>query len=107
MTRAPKICSARGCPNVAPCEEHTKKPWAGSGRASGTLSGSAQQKRSKRILARDQYICHVCGGFGADEADHVKPLGEGGPDTDENMAAIHREPCHREKTAEEAARARS
>lgn len=90
-----------------PCAEHTKEPWAGSQRAERTLSGSAQQKRSKRILARDQHICHVCGGFGADEADHVQPLGEGGADTDENMAAIHREPCHREKTAREAARARS
>lgn len=52
-------------------------------------------------------VCHVCGGPGADEADHVVPLAEGGPDTLENMRPIHGQPCHREKTAREAARGRT
>jgi len=66
------------------------------------LSGSRQQKRARFILNRDDTICHVCGRPGADQADHIIPLAHGGADSTENMAAIHSEPCHREKTAREA-----
>jgi 5-methylcytosine-specific restriction endonuclease McrA len=55
----------------------------------------------KRILKRDRGICHVCGQPGANEVDHVIPLCFDGPDTDDNKAAIHGEPCHRSKTAAE------
>lgn len=51
--------------------------------------------------------CHVCGGFGADEVDHVIALEEGGPDTFDNRRPIHSKPCHVTKTAEEAARGRA
>lgn len=59
-----------------------------------------------RILDRDMRICHVCHQPGADQVDHVIPVAEGGTDSDLNLAAIHGEPCHRRKTAAEAARAR-
>ena len=36
------------------------------------------------------------------EAEHVIPLWCGGPDDPDNMAPIHLEPCHREKTGLEA-----
>jgi 5-methylcytosine-specific restriction endonuclease McrA len=90
------------------CAECKPKPWATSTRKSKVkLSGSAEQTRRKRILARDMGVCHVCDGFGADQVDHVIPLGEGGADEDWNLASIHAEPCHRVKTVAEARRARA
>lgn len=56
------------------------------------------------ILRRDGFQCHVCGQDGADEADHVIPLAEGGAHSVDNGAAIHAEPCHKNKTTEEARR---
>lgn len=106
MARASKICPH--CPNPQPCPTHPKKAWDGSTRRQRTrLSGSAQQARTRRIIDRDNGICHVCGEPGANQADHKVPLSEGGPDTDANMGAIHARPCHAEKTQREAARARS
>lgn len=107
MGKASKICPTIGCTNLLPCAEHERKPWAGSTHnRNRTISGSKEQARSRKILMRDRYVCHVCGGFGANQADHVIPLAEGGQDDESNLAAIHAEPCHRAKTAREAARGR-
>lgn len=108
MPRAPKICSAPRCPNLQPCPnpDHTPAPWAGSRRSERTISGSAQQKRAARIMRKHERVCHVCGKPMADEVDHVVPVGEGGADTDDNLRPIHSVPCHKRKTATEAARAR-
>lgn len=102
------VCARPGCPELRPCpvEGHEPKPWASSTRKQHVRSGWQQQRDNKRILRRHRYICHVCGEFGAMQVDHVMPLFEGGPDTDDNKRPIHAEPCHREKTAAEAARAR-
>lgn len=106
--RARKICSHPECFELQPCPDHERKPWTGSKRSEHTnLSGSRQQKRAAYILQKYDTICHVCGHPGSDQADHVIPLAENGPDTTANMRPIHAEPCHREKTAAEAARARS
>lgn len=105
MARAPKICPS--CSNVQPCPTHTPKPWQGSTRHTRTVSGSRQQKRARFVMQRDEAICHVCGAHAADEVDHVVPLAEGGPDTVDNMAPIHRTPCHRAKTQAEALRGRT
>lgn len=105
VLRACAVCakpSAKGY-----CSEHEPKPWASSKRKSRlTLSGSKEQARRKRVLARYLDTCHVCGKRGADQVDHVVPLAEGGSDDELNLAPIHSEPCHREKTAEESRRAR-
>jgi 5-methylcytosine-specific restriction endonuclease McrA len=45
--------------------------------------------RRRRIVERDGGICHICGGPGADSADHVIPLSQGGTDDDDNLAAVH------------------
>lgn len=58
-------------------------------------------------MARDNGICHWCGKAGADQVDHVIPLAEGGADDYDNRAPIHSEPCHREKTQQEAQRGRN
>jgi 5-methylcytosine-specific restriction enzyme A len=88
------------------CPEHKPVPWATSTRRQRVkLSGSAEQARAKCILERFLYACHWCGNGGADEVDHVVALGEGGSDEESNLAPIHAE-CHRQKTQEEAQRAR-
>lgn len=60
----------------------------------------------QRILTRDHGICHICQQPGADQVDHRIPRWQGGPDTDNNLAAIHDDPCHKRKTAAEGHRAR-
>jgi 5-methylcytosine-specific restriction protein A len=90
------------------CAEHRPKPWATSQRRHRVgLSGSQEQARRRRILERYLNCCHVCGRTGADQVDHRIPLAEGGADEDWNLAPIHAEPCHREKTKAEARRARA
>lgn len=110
MSRARKPCNTKDCPNLQPCADHPPaKAWADSRRRDLTDSryrGAKGVRRSRAILDRDD-TCHVCGLLGADQVDHVIPLAEGGADTRDNLAPIHRVPCHRDKTAAEAARARA
>jgi len=65
-------------------------------RRSRTISGWGQQRRARDVLERDRGICHLCGLAGADQADHLVPLAEGGTDDMSNMAAAHRL-CHQAK----------
>lgn len=110
MPFAPRTpCTSPGCINLRPCAEHPVTPWR---RRPGTtprttLSGSAEQARAQRVIARDRGICYICHRPGADEADHVIPRSENGPDTEANMRAIHSSPCHAAKTRDESARARA
>lgn len=83
-------------------------PWEGRSSASKRygMSGSAWQKLRLTILKRDGYVCYVCHLPGADEVDHIIPVGEGGARSDPaNLGAIHSEPCHEEKSKAEAQRA--
>ena len=57
--------------------------------------------RRKLVLARDRYVCYVCGWAIATEVDHVVPASQGGGDELSNLKAI----CaadHRQKTSQEA-----
>lgn len=107
MTKASKPCNTHGCHHLQPCPTHPTKAWAGSTRRTKTGSGSQQQKRAAHVLHRDNGICHICGQPGANQADHIIPLAEGGIDHVRNMAAIHDKPCHQQKTQAEAQRARA
>jgi 5-methylcytosine-specific restriction endonuclease McrA len=115
-TSAPTRCTVSGCGRIAldrgRCAnpEHQRKPWAG--RASTQerygLSGSKQQELHRRILKRDEYVCYVCHLTGADNVDHIIPIELGGARTDPaNLAAIHEDPCHIDKTKREAAERRA
>lgn len=74
------------------------------GREQSRLKPEFKPWQVKFILRRDRFICYVCGGEGADQADHVIPIAEGGPNHTDNGAAIHAEPCHRLKTQQESRR---
>ena len=41
------------------------------------------------VLARDNYVCWLCGLPGADSADHVVPRAQGGDDRLTNLRAAH------------------
>jgi 5-methylcytosine-specific restriction endonuclease McrA len=98
------VCTEPGCPNID-CTTHARAPWAGSAHR-GLPHGRPQQRRRLRVLRAYAGVCHVCGRCGADQVDHVIPLAFGGADDESNLRPIHATPCHRAKTAREAAAGR-
>lgn len=115
-----RICSKPACPKFVKgerfCPAH--QPVTGwvrspSRAAKSRLRGPELTKRNNYVMRRDGRICHVCGREGADEVDHKVPLWEfvagiakGDPETLDNVGPIHSKPCHRNKTAAEAAKAK-
>ncbi len=69
------------------------------------IRGYELTKIRERIIWRDQFTCRVCGREWLDTTrlvvDHVVPLHLGGAESDENRAAICKEPCHRLKSERE------
>jgi 5-methylcytosine-specific restriction protein A len=63
--------------------------------------GSAGVKDRAAIKARDYGLCCKCGALGS-VVDHIVPLWKGGSDEPENKQTLC-DPCHAEKTAQEAA----
>ncbi|WP_279607037.1 HNH endonuclease [Burkholderia cenocepacia] len=52
----------------------------------------------KRIRKRDGYCCRACGiAVRAGVVDHIKPLAQGGSNSDENLQLLCKE-CHDDKT---------
>jgi 5-methylcytosine-specific restriction endonuclease McrA len=51
--------------------------------------GRPWRRTVARVIKRDGGVCHLCGGKGADSADHVIPRSMGGPDTMPNLKAVH------------------
>jgi 5-methylcytosine-specific restriction endonuclease McrA len=50
------------------------------------LSGWAWRRLRDRILARDRWICRICGGK-ATTADHITPIAAGGSNDPANLRA--------------------
>jgi 5-methylcytosine-specific restriction protein A len=103
----PKLCKHPTCSRYQPCPVHAAKPFESSTRRQSTASGWAQQRDAQYVLYRDDTRCHICGLPGATQVDHVIPINEGGADSVDNKAPIHKVPCHQQKTADEAARGRA
>lgn len=99
---APTPCLEVGCNNYAEhqgrCIEHYK-PWANSNRKQELPKD--WQTRRMIVLKRDNYICYLCGQYGADRVDHI----EAGNNHDlKNLAAVHDSVpphCHRYKSSKE------
>lgn len=115
---APKPCSQPGCNVLAHdgtsrCTAHKVKRDSFGDKHRGSRHergyGTAWDKARLRVLRRDAGICQLCLADGrvhrGTEVDHRVPKFEGGTDDDENLQTICR-PRHREKTQQEAARAR-
>lgn len=99
-----RVCPEPGCPELQPCPTHARTPWAGSTRGS-RLPPQWRDLRAK-ILRRDQRICHICGGPGADAVDHLQAGDDHSPS---NLAAVHQDIppyCHRRKSSAEGHAAR-
>lgn len=106
--RAPTVCAVTGCVLDQPCPVHGRQAWADrERRRPDALSGRKLQARNAKVIRAHRGVCHVCGLPGATVVDHVVPFAEGGTDEASNLAPIHPEPCHRVKSAGEAARGRS
>lgn len=67
------------------------------------LRGRAAVEQRKRRLSAEP-LCRDCKAKGRTTAatvpDHIKPLAQGGPDTDDNIRCLC-EPCHTIRTAEQ------
>ena len=76
------------------------------------MRSTSQRDRHRRIIAKDEPPCHICGGAIDYQAghleplsftiDHITPIKRGGPDTLDNLAAAHRK-CNRDKSDKVAA----
>ena len=55
-----------------------------------------------QIAERDGWVCGICktaiGKYEAFEVDHHHALGRGGEHADDNFRAVHKIPCHRDKS---------
>jgi 5-methylcytosine-specific restriction endonuclease McrA len=68
-------------------------------------AGDAWQRTRARIELRDGSRCQKCGLIwlaDRDVVDHAVPRWAGGSDKDSNLWLLHAEPCHAEKSADEA-----
>jgi 5-methylcytosine-specific restriction protein A len=64
--------------------------------------GRPWRRKRDAVAKRDLYTCQECGRVTTDgDADHIKPLSEGGTDDMYNLQWLCREPCHRDKTIRE------
>jgi 5-methylcytosine-specific restriction endonuclease McrA len=88
----PTVCSEPGCPWPAThrgrCELHRqrRRPY----------SGHAWARIVARVVRRDRGICWLCGRTGADSADHIVRVRDGGSDDLANLRAAHWS-CNRER----------
>lgn len=96
-TLAPRMKQAEGRQYAAPVAPEAEGGW-GSGRG-----GRPWRRKRESILLRDKYTCQACRIVTLDlEVDHIVNIARGGKDDDENLQALC-VPCHKAKTAVEAA----
>lgn len=85
------------------------KAWATSRKSRQARGYGREHERMRAAVLREEPLCSPCRKAGrvvaATIADHIKPLAEGGTGDRENYQGICK-PCHDQKTASEAKRAR-
>jgi len=101
--------AAAPIPSAPPPRAHKKLEDALRQSAS-RLSSPVHTKRrrvtplqARTIAARQGWICPICKKFldASFEIDHIQSLARGGRDDDNNLQAIHKIPCHVNKTSME------
>ncbi len=82
-----------------------REPWVK--RIERPLTGRPWRRKRELILKRDRYLCQPCIRAGrtkvAGEVDHVKPIAQGGTDSDLNLQSICSD-CHKAKSQVESKR---
>jgi 5-methylcytosine-specific restriction protein A len=90
-------------------EQHNprpRKPWHKDASSPARITGRTLQRINDRIKRRDQWTCQQCGKVTAHlQVDHIKPLSEGGNESDQNKQSLC-VPCHEKKSAAECHRAK-
>lgn len=108
---APRPCTHPGCgvlvrDGSGRCANHPKPQWSKPATATKRITGRKLQAMRADLFARDP-LCAECKRQGrvtlATQRDHIKPLAEGGADTDDNVQGLCA-PCHDAKSKTEAAR---
>lgn len=82
-----------GCGDLIPSGSYCKDCLRLVERRRGSTTerfGSGWKQISRKVIARDKGICHICGLPGADTADHLIPRSKGGTNHPSNLAAAHR-----------------
>lgn len=94
MQSAPKPCSQCGilvADGTARCQAHKPKVWAKYADSPQRITGRRLQRMRDALFAREP-LCRLCAAAGhttlATIRDHIKPLAEGGTDTDDNIQPI-------------------
>lgn len=82
-----RVCSAPGCPALAPCPTHTRP------RRSGKSRGWKWSKEVvPKVLARDRHRCVLCGRPCPHprhhDVDHILPRARGGSDAYANLRTV-------------------
>lgn len=87
------ICGAPSLPGKSRCGLHPRAATPAQKRA---YRGTAAYRRVRRdVIARDAGICHLCGGPGADEIDHIVPYADQDPRTRDDLDASQFLAAHR------------
>ena len=89
------------------CSKHPKPNWSKKPDAPKRVTGRKLQQLREQLFRRDP-LCAECKRHGrvtlARQRDHIKPLTEGGTDTEDNVQGLCVE-CHDAKSLQERLRA--
>lgn len=111
---APRPCNQPGCGVLVHggslrCDAHKSVQWTKKPTATKRITGRKLQRMRADLFARAP-LCAECQRHGrvslATQRDHIKPLSEGGTDTQDNEQGLCAE-CHDAKSADESMRGRS
>jgi 5-methylcytosine-specific restriction protein A len=103
-------CTAPECRELTRdgrCKQHERKAWTSQSAAPVVRLRGRHNQKARLRLFREKPLCAMCEASGrvtaATVRDHIVPLAEGGLESEDNVQGLC-EPCHRAKTATEAAR---